>query len=118
MIPFAYLGEWNFDGGTSLVLSILFLILLLLAWCIAAVNTVMVLRHFYLISDCLVKISSDHLVKICTVGLWIGCNLQVNVIKGVAIILLCTTEFLYICHFGNCFRYFRVCIYNHLESWL
>lgn len=56
----------------------------------------MVFRHFYLILDCLVKISSDHLVKICTVGLWIGCNLQVNVIKGVPIILLCTIEFLYI----------------------
>lgn len=53
MIPFAYLGERNFDDGTSLVLSILFLILLLLAWCVAAVNTVMVFRHFYLISDLL-----------------------------------------------------------------
>lgn len=79
MITFSYLIEGNFDDGTSLVLSILFLIMLLLVWCVAgvaAVDPVMGFRHFYRIFHIAWLKYLASLVKICMVGLWIGCNLQ------------------------------------------
>lgn len=79
MIIISYLIEWNFDDGTSLVLSILFLTMLLLVWCVAglaAVNPVTGFRHFYRIFQIAWLKYLASLVKICMVGLWIGCNLQ------------------------------------------
>lgn len=75
MITFSYL----IDDGTSLVLSILFLIMLLLVWCVAglaAVNPVTGFRHFYRNFQIAWLKYLAGLVKICMVGLWIGCNLQ------------------------------------------